>query len=254
MSAIVNAETDQSPTIRIDHVATLELPVFYEIETRAEIDESVVAEYRERMLAGDRFPPITVFFDGESHILADGYHRLMAALDAGMPEIEVEFKVGSIVDAMRYGLETNGKHGLRPTVEDLRVRVPQAMRAGVFFPENIANHLHCSTHAVSHAGGMVLHGVKPAEPYRLNARGQRRPTKYRRRKGPDPMATAEKAIGLLESIEPDDPDRLKAIRHVEARAAYLRTVVPHDDAEGADIEQAPECDADFQPSKDDVEV
>ena len=47
-------------------------------QPRAKIDQAVCDEYAERMKAGEKFPPIDVFFDGEDYWLADGFHRISA--------------------------------------------------------------------------------------------------------------------------------------------------------------------------------
>ena len=44
-------------------------------QPRAKIDLDVVAEYAERLDAGDVFPPVEVVFDGKDYWLWDGFHR-----------------------------------------------------------------------------------------------------------------------------------------------------------------------------------
>lgn len=43
------------------------------------LNGSVVYDYEDQMRAGDKFPPIVVFFDGSRYWLADGFHRVAAA-------------------------------------------------------------------------------------------------------------------------------------------------------------------------------
>jgi hypothetical protein len=45
-------------------------------QSRAAINDEVVADYAEGMIAGHRFPPIVVFHHKGDYILADGFHRL----------------------------------------------------------------------------------------------------------------------------------------------------------------------------------
>jgi len=47
-------------------------------QPRAKIDQAVCDDYGERMKAGEKFPAIDVFFDGEDYWLADGFHRVRA--------------------------------------------------------------------------------------------------------------------------------------------------------------------------------
>jgi hypothetical protein len=97
-------------------------------QTRLAISEATVAEYAEAMIVGDRFPPVVVFRDGDKVILADGFHRVRAARQAGFEKITAEVHVGSRLDALLYSLGSNDKHGLRRTNEDKRYAVTVALR------------------------------------------------------------------------------------------------------------------------------
>ncbi len=44
-------------------------------QPRDHINEDVVKQYVEDMVADAKFPPVTVFVDGSDHWLADGFHR-----------------------------------------------------------------------------------------------------------------------------------------------------------------------------------
>ena len=48
----------------------------------AELQKEVMEDYAELMRAGVKFPPIVVFHDGDNYWLADGFHRMGAALRA----------------------------------------------------------------------------------------------------------------------------------------------------------------------------
>ena len=47
-------------------------------QMRCALHDETADTYAERMLAGDTFPPLVVFYDGAMHWLADGFHRLAA--------------------------------------------------------------------------------------------------------------------------------------------------------------------------------
>jgi hypothetical protein len=79
------------------------------------------------MTNGAKFPPITVFSDGETYWLADGFHRLAAHEKNGAPEIEVDVREGSQRDAIRFSLRANETHGLRRTNADKRKAVLTAL-------------------------------------------------------------------------------------------------------------------------------
>jgi ParB-like chromosome segregation protein Spo0J len=82
-------------------------------QTRVLVDEAAVADYAEAMIAGDRFPPVVVFFDGRDYILADGFHRIRAARQARYETIQAEVRQGTRTDALQFSLASNHSHGLR---------------------------------------------------------------------------------------------------------------------------------------------
>lgn len=60
------------------------------LQSRVEINQDAVDDYAHAMENGDKFPPLTVFFDGVHYYLADGYHRYHAAKKAGKVSAECE--------------------------------------------------------------------------------------------------------------------------------------------------------------------
>ena len=89
-------------------------------QTRDKISGEVVSEYAEAMRGGVKFPPVVVFYDGSEYWLADGFHRLHAALKAGKERIEVDVKQGTCRDAILFSVSANASHGLRRTNADKR--------------------------------------------------------------------------------------------------------------------------------------
>lgn len=92
-------------------------------QSRSAVNREVVADYAEAMRLGASFPAITVFFDGAVYWLADGFHRLDAALQAEINEIDADIREGGLRDAVLYSVGANGQHGLRRTNEDKRAAV-----------------------------------------------------------------------------------------------------------------------------------
>lgn len=90
------------------------------MQSRVEINDFVVAEYRMDMMTGHKFPPVIVFFDGTDYWLADGYHRLYAARQAGDTRINADVQQGTYRDAVLYSASANISHGLRRTNADKR--------------------------------------------------------------------------------------------------------------------------------------
>lgn len=89
-------------------------------QPRASVDRETVSAYVDAYAQKVKFPPVVVFFDGEHHWLADGFHRTLAAREAGLKSIAAEVRNGSQRDAVLYSVGANDKHGLRRTNEDKR--------------------------------------------------------------------------------------------------------------------------------------
>ena len=89
-------------------------------QTRAALDERTVADYAEKMRAGEVFPPVVAFYDGTDYWLADGFHRHAATLRAELVEIAADVRQGTMRDAVLYSVGANAKHGLRRTDADKR--------------------------------------------------------------------------------------------------------------------------------------
>lgn len=91
------------------------------IQQRAGIlNNGIVAEYTEAMKSGATFPPVVVFHDADFYWLADGYHRVEAADEAGLKEIKAEIRAGTKRDAILFAVGANRDHGLRRTRDDVR--------------------------------------------------------------------------------------------------------------------------------------
>jgi len=92
-------------------------------QQRVTINNDVVAEYAEAMRCGTKFPAITVFFNGSSYYLVDGYHRYNATKDAGIDDILADVIDGTKREAVLYSLGVNNSHGIRLTNADKRKAV-----------------------------------------------------------------------------------------------------------------------------------
>lgn len=89
-------------------------------QPRAQLDLMIVADYAEAMKDGAQFPPVILFYDGETHWLADGFHRYRAAEQVGQVDIDADIKQGTRRDAVLFSVGANSSHGLRRTNEDKR--------------------------------------------------------------------------------------------------------------------------------------
>jgi len=92
-------------------------------QPRCQIDEALVAEYAEAYADGAEFPPVVVFLDGVDHWLADGFHRVHGAHRAGLDQVRVDLRAGTLRDAVLYSVGANAAHGQRRTNPDKRKAV-----------------------------------------------------------------------------------------------------------------------------------
>lgn len=89
-------------------------------QSRAKLNNDVVAEYVEAYKAGAKFPAVTVFYDGKDRWLADGFHRYHAAKQAGKKTIFENIIPGTLRDAKFHSWKANQEHGQRRTNDDKR--------------------------------------------------------------------------------------------------------------------------------------
>jgi hypothetical protein len=92
-------------------------------QPRALINEDIVSEYANDLTEGVVFPPVTVFYDGSDHWLADGFHRLHAHKKVELRTIECEVQKGSLRLAVLFACAANQNHGLRRSQADKRQAV-----------------------------------------------------------------------------------------------------------------------------------
>ncbi len=128
--------TEPSPNLSFDEVVTIHINDIRLIEAtqpRATINEETVADYAERMEAGDKFPPIVVFAnnkgdDGKLYWLGDGFHRVHACIRNDFPIIEAVIRHGGLRDAILYSVSANATHGLPRNQADKRRAVERLLR------------------------------------------------------------------------------------------------------------------------------
>lgn len=95
-------------------------------QSRLAINEDVVAEYTEVITQAGidwPFPPLDVFHDGADYFVADGFHRLLAAIRAKLASVPCNIHKGTASDARIFGMTANDRHGLRMSREDKRACV-----------------------------------------------------------------------------------------------------------------------------------
>ena len=93
-------------------------------QQRVEPTQSVIEEYSEAIKCGAKFPPVTVFSNGVTYYLVDGFHRYFAYKKAGgIDEILADVHEGTKRDAILFSASVNATHGLRLTNQDKRKHV-----------------------------------------------------------------------------------------------------------------------------------
>lgn len=104
------------------------------LQTRAGTDAETINNYAEAMADGAHFPEVTVFTDGTTHWLADGFHRVMAAKQNGKATIPADVRKGTADDAVVFGGTANNKQGRRPTRADVQhfMRMVWERREAIF--------------------------------------------------------------------------------------------------------------------------
>ncbi|MBI4905144.1 MAG: ParB/RepB/Spo0J family partition protein [Acidobacteria bacterium] len=96
-------------------------------QPRAALDPDAINDYAKAMSNGAKFPPVTVFYDGERYWLADGFHRVKAAEAAGLKSLECDIRQGTLEDARWYSFSANKSNGLRRTTQDKQRAVKAAL-------------------------------------------------------------------------------------------------------------------------------
>jgi hypothetical protein len=86
-------------------------------QTRVRIRSGVVRDYAramsEQIRAGSlRFPAVVLFQDAEHYWVGDGFHRLLAAREAGLTEFPADVRPGTLRDALLFAISCNAEHGL----------------------------------------------------------------------------------------------------------------------------------------------
>lgn len=103
------------------------IDVYGGTQTRVKTDDEAIASYADEMANGVVFPPISVYFDGTTYWLADGFHRYLAAKRNNLPAIKAEVQAGGRTDALRHALGANATNGVYRNNADKRNAVEIAL-------------------------------------------------------------------------------------------------------------------------------
>jgi hypothetical protein len=88
------------------------------LQVRVKLNEATIAEYAKEMQDGAEFPPVDVFYDGATYLLANGFHRYSAARSIERKEISVRVHQGNQRDAILFAIGVDTNVGLRRSNDD----------------------------------------------------------------------------------------------------------------------------------------
>lgn len=99
-------------------------------QVRVKLDHAIIDEYTEALQNGAKMPPLDVFREenSERNILADGFHRQRAAINAGWGDMGCIVHPGGMKEALIHALGANSGHGLRRSNRDKRNAVEIALK------------------------------------------------------------------------------------------------------------------------------
>jgi hypothetical protein len=82
-----------------------------------------VAEYAQAMREGAIFPPVVLYKDRTTLRLAEGAHRIEAALAIGLTTITAEIRSGGIKPCIEHAVSSGRDFGLRFSTRDKRFQI-----------------------------------------------------------------------------------------------------------------------------------
>lgn len=99
-------------------------------QIRKKLDKSVIETYTEDVKSGCIFPPLDVFCEknSERYILADGFHRHRAFINADHEEVEVTVHEGGMHEALIFACGANSYHGLQRSNKDKHHAVEMCLK------------------------------------------------------------------------------------------------------------------------------
>ena len=99
-------------------------------QIREAINEGTVMRYASQMEIGQKFPPIIAYRDDSGELwIADGHHRIMAAMRCKLTEIRAEIRNGSKADALWAAAGINSENALQLTDNDIHKAIKMLVDA-----------------------------------------------------------------------------------------------------------------------------
>lgn len=118
---------------QIENVQLSDIVLDRETQIRVDMCDETIQRYfdvMENEKALGKFPPILLFRDADETLwLADGYHRVKAAMRRGFPTICAVIIAGTKADAILAAVEANARNGLRLKNVDIHRAVEMILHA-----------------------------------------------------------------------------------------------------------------------------
>lgn len=178
-------------------------------QVRVKLHKDVIDMYERDIRNGADMPPVVVFSENGSDrkILADGFHRIVAHVNAEREEIEVEVHEGNMHDALAYALQANRQHGLRRSNADKINAVKMALKDPVFSSltqQEVADLCGVSRETVSRVSvrettGRTAADEKKPKPEKPKAEDHR-PTKPEPTQAEIELAEVRQAMSLIKAL------------------------------------------------------
>ena len=214
-------------------------------QIRKQLNSDKVSEYAEQMNDGIVFPPITVFYDGSSYWLSEGFHRLFAEKQRGTEVIKATVINGTVDDATFFACGSN-KHGLNMTAEDYRRSIIIMLsnpKAKDFSNIQIANHVGVSASTVARV--KKEQNIKPAEKVKYTDKhgnettmdtskiGKKKPAKPK----PEPKAEPEEEQNEYDPAEEKMRELMDTITNLSDENTVLRDKIAIGQWDASEIEK-----------------
>lgn len=213
------ADEPRYTTMRLD-----QLTIDKAAHTRVSLDQSRIDDYAEAMEEGIIFPAVVVFHDGKVYRVGD-FHRVAAAIKAGLESIPVEIRKGGLRDATIYNAGSDKAHGLNKSNADKRKAVEYLLADDEWSScsgRTIARHVGCSApfvEKVAKDGGFV----RPAERTYTDSHGNQgtiRTDGIKQAAADRKVASAKirgqdapaKGQSMVDGVLTDDPPKVAAMR------------------------------------------
>lgn len=188
-------------------------------QVRVKISEETVEDYAAKLEGSKGWPfdkPIVVFHDGTDYLVADGFHRTLAAQRVNRASVPCEVRKGTARDAVIFGMTANDTHGLRMSRADKRKCVEWLLdNGGKMTQEKVAETAGVTRQTVSR----IVAERKPENVTLLHSEKPKPPSK-------PPEQVAESTELMREVVE-----TAKATAQRTGQPVVSRIAVDHDEPE-----------------------